>query len=64
VLDCLYWFTRGAIKNALSHHAAVGKAWMDVVALPTQLPLLPIHNQVLLPTAFVRVQVSLRATRR
>jgi len=36
---------------------------MENVSLPPQLPILPILNQVLLPTAFIRVQVSAKATK-
>jgi hypothetical protein len=37
---------------------------MESIELPRALPLLPLHGQVLLPTAFVRVQVSRKALRR
>lgn len=37
---------------------------MESIELPRTLPLLPLHGQVLLPTAFVRVQVSRKALRR
>lgn len=39
-------------------------AGSDSLQLPPSLPLLPVVNQVLLPTAFVRVQVSAKALRR
>lgn len=32
--------------------------------LPGSLPLLPLHGQVLLPTSFVRIQVSSKASKR
>lgn len=37
---------------------------METIELPGRLPLLPLHGQVLLPSAFVRVQVSRKAARR
>lgn len=37
---------------------------MDTIALPPSLPLLPLTNQCLLPTAFVRIQVPARARKR
>lgn len=39
-------------------------AGSDALQLPPSLPLLPIINQVLLPTAFLRVQVSSKALKR